>query len=87
MGGPNAFDAARAPVFFPRGRVRGRGEELTPEQVDRIVEDHRDVMEELGYLGPGGQPEDPPAPLRKRLQRSTVSEGRRAGPAVIYDGP
>ncbi len=82
---------ARAPVFFRRGKVGDWKEELTPEQVDRIVEDHRDVMEELGYLGPGGQPEDPPAPFDGRIRRSTVSvdrhAGGRVGPTAVHDGP
>ncbi|WP_420456406.1 sulfotransferase domain-containing protein [Rubrivirga sp.] len=39
---------ARAP-FFRKGKSGGWREELTPEQARRVVADHREVMQRLGY--------------------------------------
>lgn len=37
-------------VFFRKGKVGGWREKLTPEQVRRVIDDHRDVMIEHRYL-------------------------------------
>lgn len=37
--------------FFRRGEIGGWQDTLTPEQADRIVNDHGEVMEALGYIG------------------------------------
>jgi hypothetical protein len=42
--------------FFRRGAVGGWRDELSPEQVDRIVDCHREMMTEMGYLSPAGEP-------------------------------
>lgn len=36
--------------FFRKGEAGGWKDELPPEVADKIVEDHADVMQELGYL-------------------------------------
>ena len=43
-------------VFFRKGRVGGWRDKLTPEQVQRLIDDHRDVMKEHGYLKKGDKP-------------------------------
>lgn len=43
----------KAPVstlFFRKGKVGSWREELNPEQIRRIVRDHREVMQRFGYL-------------------------------------
>lgn len=42
--------------FFRRGARGGWREELTPEQVARIVDDHGEVMARFGYLDAQGRP-------------------------------
>lgn len=42
--------------FFRRGAAGGWRAELTPEQVVRIVEAHRPLMAELGYVDAAGNP-------------------------------
>jgi aryl sulfotransferase len=45
----------KAERFFREGRVGGWRDHLRPEQAQRIVADHRDMMRRLGYLdGDGG---------------------------------
>jgi hypothetical protein len=45
----------RAESFFRRGKVGSWREVLTPEQVNRIIEDHYDVMRRFGYLTASGE--------------------------------
>lgn len=47
----------RAPEpFFRRGRAGGWRGTLTPDQVDRVVRDHGEVMQRFGYLDERGDP-------------------------------
>lgn len=46
----------KAPFFFRSGKVGGWREELSEDQVDRIILDHGQVMRRLAYLSPGGEP-------------------------------
>ena len=41
--------------FFRRGQAGGWRDELTPAQVDEIVDKNRDAMVEMGYLSPQGE--------------------------------
>ncbi len=38
--------------FFRKGEVGGWRDQLSPQQVNQIIEDHSDVMTRLGYLTP-----------------------------------
>jgi len=42
--------SARSTRFFRRGVANGWRDTLTEDQTDRIVSDHREVMERLGYV-------------------------------------
>ncbi|PJA32246.1 MAG: sulfotransferase [Zetaproteobacteria bacterium CG_4_9_14_3_um_filter_53_7] len=42
--------------FFRKGKVGDWQETLTPEQIDRIVNDHHTVMKRFGYLDGSGNP-------------------------------
>ena len=42
--------------FFRKGKVGSWREELTPEQVRRLIADHRAVMRRFGYLTDDGEP-------------------------------
>jgi len=42
--------------FFRRGKVGGYRDELTAEQIDMLIDRHRETMRELGYLGADGTP-------------------------------
>jgi aryl sulfotransferase len=44
------------PAFFRRGRAGGWRDELSEEQVARIMSDHADVMRRFGYLDADGNP-------------------------------
>jgi hypothetical protein len=44
-----------APRFFHRGRVGVWRQTLSPEQADRIVACHREMMMEIGYLSSVGK--------------------------------
>jgi aryl sulfotransferase len=44
-----------APTFFRRGQLESWRKELTPAQSERIVHDHAEMMQRLGYL-PAPQP-------------------------------
>lgn len=46
----------RAQSFFRKGEIGSWRDVLTPEQVARIITDHRDVMRRFGYLDANGQP-------------------------------
>ncbi len=43
-------------VFFRKGKVGDWRNHLTPEQVRRLIDDHREVMKAHGYLKPDGTP-------------------------------
>jgi len=45
-----------AKSFFRKGKAGSWRESLTPEQAQRIIADHREVMEQLGYLDADGNP-------------------------------
>jgi len=38
-------------MFFRKGEIGSWREELTGKQVERVINDHRDVMRQFGYLG------------------------------------
>ena len=40
-------------MFFRKGEIGSWQEELTEKQVERVINDHRDVMRQFGYLGEG----------------------------------
>lgn len=42
--------------FFRKGKVGSWRQELAPEQVDLIVEYHKEMMNEMGYLSADGKP-------------------------------
>jgi len=42
--------------FFRKGKAGSWREELTPDQVRRLIEDHRAVMRRFGYLTDGDEP-------------------------------
>lgn len=44
----------QAKQFFRKGKTGSWREELTEEQAQKIIEDHREVMEEFGYLDKDG---------------------------------
>lgn len=46
----------RSRTFFRKGQVGGWKEELTAEQIQRIIEDHHEVMLRFGYLDHSGEP-------------------------------
>ncbi len=52
---------SRSEPFFRRGRAGGWRDSLTPEQVERIIDDHGAVMRRIGYLDAGGNPVEQPA--------------------------
>ncbi len=43
-------------VFFRKGKIGDWRHSLTPEQAQRLVDDHREVMAEHGYLKKDGRP-------------------------------
>ncbi len=43
-------------VFFRKGKVGDWRNHLTPEQAQRLIDDHREVMREHGYLKGDGRP-------------------------------
>ena len=45
-----------APSFFRAGEVGSWRQVLTEPQARRLVHDHRGVMQQFGYLTPGGDP-------------------------------
>jgi aryl sulfotransferase len=45
----------RSDLFFRKGEVGSWRDELTPEQAQRIVNDHREVMTRFGYLDENGE--------------------------------
>lgn len=47
---------ARAPRFFRHGTSGGWRDQLTPQQVARLVADHGEVMRRFGYLDERGEP-------------------------------
>lgn len=46
-------------AFFRSGRSGTWREQLTPAQVNRVIDAHGAVMQRFGYLDPGGNPVDP----------------------------
>ena len=46
----------KAERFFRQGQSGGWRDQLSPDQVQRIVADHADVMQRFGYLDDMGQP-------------------------------
>jgi hypothetical protein len=42
--------------FFRKGKAGTWREVMTPAQVNRIIESHRDTMEKFGYIGADGRP-------------------------------
>ncbi|MCI5149860.1 MAG: hypothetical protein D3916_10830, partial [Candidatus Electrothrix sp. MAN1_4] len=56
---------ANAPCFFRKGLVGDWQDQLTEEQVERIIKGHGQVMRRFGYLDSAGQPLHPPRPLAK----------------------
>jgi aryl sulfotransferase len=46
----------KAEKFFRKGQSGAWREELTPEQVERIIADHAEVMQRFGYLDASGKP-------------------------------
>ncbi|MCI5142204.1 MAG: sulfotransferase [Candidatus Electrothrix sp. ATG1] len=63
---------ANAPCFFRKGVAGDWQERLTKEQVDRIIEDHGEVMQRFGYLDAAGQPLHPPGPLPEQGQGEAI---------------
>ncbi|MCI5132636.1 MAG: hypothetical protein D3904_14255, partial [Candidatus Electrothrix sp. EH2] len=73
---------ANAPCFFRKGMAGDWQEQLTEEQVERIIRDHGEVMRRFGYLDATGQPLHPPAPLTEE----PVRQGQTCVSALITPG-
>lgn len=43
-------------IFFRKGKIGSWRESLSDEQVKRIIQEHREVMLQLGYIDAGGNP-------------------------------
>ena len=43
-------------VFFHSGRAGGWRQHLSPDQVERLIDAHGDVLRTLGYLDKQGRP-------------------------------